>query len=350
MGAILGILFHSLGGLAAGSFYMPYTKVKGWAWESYWIVGGIFSWLIVPFLAAWLTVPGFMHILAGGEFGTLALTYILGLLWGIGGLSFGLGIRYLGMSLGNSVALGFSAAFGSLVPSIYYAFSPTEGKISMMDMLAGTGGRIVLFGIFLCLVGIAVAGKAGMMKENELERSGETPPTDEFDLKKGLAIAAISGVLSAFFSFGIEAGKPLANSVVEMGVDPLFQNNVSFVVILWGGLTTNLVWTTFLSLRNHSYGNFTDSTTPIWNNIQLSALAGTIWYMQFFFYGMGESKLGSGASSWILHMSMIILTGNLWGIYRKEWKPVSAKTKWTVAVGILTIALSVALVGIGNAI
>ena len=348
MQAILGVLFHSLGGIAAGSFYMPYLKVKGWAWETYWMLGGVVSWLIIPPLAAWITVPGFADIISEGSSQILFITFLMGLLWGIGGLSYGLGIRYLGMSLGNSVILGFCAAFGALVPSIYYNINPTEGKISFTDMLGTSGGQVVLLGVFICLVGIAIAGKAGMMKEGELSDEEKKKTVAEFSLVKGLIIAVISGILSAFFSFGIEAGKPLADAAVEAGFDPLYQNNVTFVVILWGGLTTNFVWTTYLSLKNKSYLDYTNKSTPVSKNILLSSSAGFIWYLQFFFYGMGESELGNGASSWILHMSTIILTANLWGIYRKEWRGVATKTKWTIGTGIAVILLSVVLVGIGN--
>jgi|TARA_B110000483_G_scaffold88846_1_gene109580 L-rhamnose-H+ transport protein len=348
MQAILGVLFHSLGGVAAGSFYMPYNKVKKWAWESYWMVGGTVSWLIVPPLAAWLTVPGFAEIIAASSGQILYFTFAMGLLWGVGGLSYGLGIRYLGMSLGNSVVLGFCAAFGAIVPSIYYNLNPREGKISFTDMMATSGGQFVLLGVLVCLIGIAISGKAGMMKENELSEEEKKKTIAEFSLYKGLAIAVLSGILSSFFNFGIEAGKPLADAAVLAGYNPLYQNNVTFVVILWGGLTTNLVWTTILSIKNKSYTDFTNKSTPIAKNIMFSALAGGIWFLQFFFYGMGESKLGNGASSWILHMSTIILTANMWGIYRKEWKGVAAKTKWTITIGIVVILLSVVLVGIGN--
>jgi L-rhamnose-H+ transport protein len=348
MQAILGVLFHSLGGVAAGSFYMPYNKVKKWAWESYWMVGGTVSWLIVPPLAAWLTVPGFAEIIAASSGQILYFTFAMGLLWGVGGLSYGLGIRYLGMSLGNSVVLGFCAAFGAIVPSIYYNLNPREGKISFTDMMATSGGQFVLLGVLVCLIGIAISGKAGMMKENELSEAEKKKTIAEFSLYKGLAIAVLSGILSSFFNFGIEAGKPLADAAVLAGYNPLYQNNVTFIVILWGGLTTNLVWTTILSIKNKSYTDFTNKSTPIAKNIMFSALAGGIWFLQFFFYGMGESKLGNGASSWILHMSTIILTANMWGIYRKEWKGVAAKTKWTITIGIMVILLSVVLVGIGN--
>jgi L-rhamnose-H+ transport protein len=349
MQVLLGILYHSIGGIASGSFYMPFNKVKGWAWESYWIVGGLFSWLIVPPLAAWITVPGFAEIISASSNQIFFFTFLMGLLWGIGGLSYGLGVRYLGMSLGNSVVLGFCAAFGAIVPSIYYNINPTEGKISFTDMLASPGGQLVLFGVFVCLAGIAISGWAGMMKEGELSEEEKKKSVAEFSLVKGLIIAVLSGILSSFFNFGIEAGKPLADAAVAAGFNPLYQNNVTFVVIMWGGLTTNFIWTTILSLKNKSYTDFKNKSTPIAKNILFSALAGTTWYLQFFFYGMGESKMGNGASSWILHMSTIILTANMWGIYRKEWKGVAAKTKWTITAGIAVILLSVVLVGIGNA-
>ncbi len=350
MNVLLGIIFHSIGGFASGSFYMPFKKVKGWAWESYWIIGGLFSWLIVPPLAAWLTVPGFAAIISSTSGSILKITYLMGLLWGIGGLTYGLGVRYLGMSLGNSVILGFCSAFGALVPSIYYSIYPTAGKISLIYMLGHPGGQLVLIGVLVCLIGIAISGTAGWRKEKELSPEQTQASVQEFSLIKGLIIATISGILSSFFNFGIEAGKPMAEEAVKAGFNPLFQNNVTFVVILWGGLTTNIVWTTILNLKNKTYGNFVDLKKPLLNNYFFAALAGTTWFLQFFFYGMGESKLGNGASSWILHMSTIILTANMWGLYNKEWKGVSAKTFRTFVVGIAVILLSVVIVGIGNSI
>lgn len=348
MQALLGIIFHSIGGIASGSFYMPYNKVKGWAWESFWIFGGLFSWLIVPPIAAWLTIPGFAEIISNGSARVLWFTFLMGLLWGVGGCSYGLGVRYLGMSLGNSVVLGFCAAFGAIVPSIYYNINPTSGKISFTDMMATPGGRLVLLGVIVCIAGIVISGKAGIMKEKDLSPEEQKKSIAEFSLVKGLIIAVISGILSSFFNFGIEAGKPLADAAELSGCNPLFRNNVTYIVLLWGGLTTNFIWTTILSIKNRSYKDFVNRKTPISRNMMFSALAGTTWFLQFFFYGMGESKLGNGASSWILHMSTIILTANLWGIYRKEWKGVNDATKRTIIIGIATIIISVFLVGIGN--
>lgn len=357
MGIILGVIFHFIGGFASGSFYMPFKKVRNWHWESYWIIGGLFSWLIVPPLAAYLTIPDFADIIRQTDSSVLGWTFVMGLLWGIGGLTYGLGVRFLGMSLGNSVVLGFCSAFGALIPSIYYNFSPHEGKITFTQMLGSDGGRMVLLGVLVCLTGIFICGRAGMRKEKELSEENKKASVAEFNLIKGLIVATISGILSACFNFGIESGKPMAEVANQawQATHPgqgnfLYSNNVTYVVLLWGGLTTNFIWCMILNAKNKSFGDYTDKRSPLLSNYLFAALAGTTWFLQFFFYGMGESKLGNGASSWILHMAFIILVSNMWGIALKEWKGVSSKTKTTITIGILTIVASVMIVGYGNSL
>jgi L-rhamnose-H+ transport protein len=358
MGVLLGVLFHFTGGFASGSFYMPYKKVKGWSWESFWIVGGLFSWLIVPPLAAYLTIPGFMDIITGSSSGILGTTYLMGLLWGIGGLTYGLGVRYLGVSLGSSIILGLCSIFGAIVPSIYYYFNPKEGKDTIADLFGTSWGQMVMLGLLLCVVGIVICGKAGGMKDKDLGSTGVDAAGSEFKLTKGLILAVISGVLSACFSFGIEAGTSMGITANELwkAANPsetgefLYRNNVIFVVILWGGLTTNFIWCMILNARNKSFGDYTNKRTPLIKNYLLCALGGTMWFLQFFFYGMGESKMGNGASSWILHMSFIILVANMWGIVLKEWKGVTKKTTTTIVIGIAVIIASVIIVGIGNSL
>jgi L-rhamnose-H+ transport protein len=350
MQILLGIIFHFIGGFASGSFYVPFRKVQGWSWESAWIVGGVFSWLIVPFIAAALTVPDFMGIIRSTDGGTLFWTYFFGLLWGIGGLTFGLAMRYLGMSLGMSVALGYCSAFGALVPSIYYSIQPVAGKVGIGAMIQSSGGQLILFGVAVCLAGIAICGRAGMLKEKELDDATKKEGVAEFDLTKGLFVATISGILSACFNFGIEAGKDMAAVAIEHGANPLFQNNVIFVVLLWGGLTTNFLWSMVLNYRNKSFDDYSNRQSALLRNYGWAALAGTTWFMQFFFYGMGESKMGNGASSWILHMAFIILISSAWGLFLKEWKGVSRRTFATILAGVGVILLSVLLVGIGNSL
>jgi L-rhamnose-H+ transport protein len=365
MNVILGILFHSLGGGASGSWYMPYNWVKQWRWEIYWITGGIFSWLLMPFLAVLLTTPDWQGILQASSGGVIRNTYIMGLLWGVGGLTYGLAIRYLGMSLGNSVLLGITAVVGSLglpvLRNIPGVAEMIPDGLAFSDLFASTGGRIVILGIMILLAGIILSGRAGILKDNELGNV-KVGVNSEFSLSKGLIIAVISGVLSAFFSFGIDAGKEMAIEARSLAVAQnypfltdsgegfkyLFENNIIFFVILWGGLTTNVIWTTALILKNKTGRDFIDKKTPLVSNYLFCALAGTTWFLQFFFYGMGETKIGNGASSWTLHMATIILTANMWGFYRKEWKGVSKRTYNTILAGIGAILLSVVVIGIAK--
>ena len=362
MGVILGVIFHFIGGFASGSFYIPYKKVKGWAWESYWIAGGIFSWLIVPPLAAYLTIPGFAEIIQQTGGSTLAITYLFGVLWGIGGLTYGLGVRYLGVSLGSSIILGLCMVFGALIPSIYYDMFPKEGKDTFTMLVSSNWGKTVMMGLLLCIIGIVVCGKAGMMKEKQLSAETATDPhgvkvKTEYKFGLGMLVSIVSGVLSACFNFALEAGKPMAETANEIwkAANPgdgefLFQNNVTYVVVLWGGLTTNFIWCMILNARNKTFSDYTNKKTPLLSNYLFAALAGTTWFLQFFFYGMGESKMGNGPSSWILHMAFIILVANMWGLILKEWKGVTKKTSTTIIAGIILIILSVLLVGYGNSL
>jgi L-rhamnose-H+ transport protein len=352
MQVLLGVIFHFIGGFASGSFYMPYKQVKGWNWESFWIVGGMFSWLIVPPVAAYLTIPGFVEIIQGTSGSILLLTYFFGVLWGIGGLTYGLGVRYLGVSLGSSIILGLCMVFGALIPALYYDVNTVEGQDTFSQMISSNWGLTVLGGLLLCVIGIVVSGKAGVMKEKEMKAVSA-----EYKFALGMTVAIVSGILSACFNFGLEAGQSMANvaNAVWVASHPgegefLYRNNVVYVVLLWGGLTTNFIWCMVLNFRNKTFGDYTNKTTPLLKNYLFSALAGTMWFLQFFFYGMGESKLGNGASSWILHMAFIILIANVWGLVLREWKGVGKKTNATIIAGIAIIILSVLLVGYGNSL
>ncbi|MFD2600237.1 L-rhamnose/proton symporter RhaT [Sphingobacterium corticis] len=351
MNALAGVIFHFIGGFASGSFYVPYKKVKDWSWEAMWILGGLFSWIIVPPLAAWITIPGFWKIIQNTDASTLGFTYLFGVLWGIGGLTYGLGVRFLGVSLGSSVMLGLSMVFGALTPAVYYFFNKVEGKHGIDYFFTDNAGICVLAGLLVCVLGVVLCGRAGMLKEKGMAHLSAEAKAG-YNFATGILVAIISGILSACFNFGIEAGKPMADVAnnVWKGANPnqgefLYQNNVSYIIILWGGFTTNFIWCFFLLLKNKTITDYRKTSAPRLKNLLLCALAGTTWYLQFFFYGMGESRLGNGASSWILHMAFIILISNAWGIILKEWKGVGKTTYNTIIIGILTIILSICIVG-----
>jgi L-rhamnose-H+ transport protein len=337
----LGVFLHSIGGLAAASFYVPYRKVKGWAWESFWLAGGFFSWIIAPWVVALLTAPDTIAILRESPPSSLFWAFFFGLLWGVGGLTFGLSMRYLGIALGYAIALGFCAAFGTLMIPLY--------KKEFGQLLTSASGLSILAGVGICLAGIAVSGAAGRSKERELPEAEKQATIREFDFVKGLAVAIFAGVLSACMNYGIIAGEPIATAAVNHGTPDLWKNSPVFVVVLAGGFTTNFLWCVFLNLRNHTGSDYRNPATPLLPNYLFCALAGTTWYLQFMFYGMGTTKMGPyNFSSWSLHMASIIIFSTLWGIALHEWRGTSLRTHRLIATGLAVLIASMLVVGYGN--
>lgn len=338
----LGVFLHAIGGFAAGTFYLPIRKIKGWSWESGWLVNGVFSWLIAPLVVASLVVPDLRGLLAAAPSSSLGWTYFFGLLWGIGGLTFGLSCRYLGLSLGYAVALGFCAFFGTIVPPIY------DGKFGAL--LSNSSGLVLLAGLAVCLVGIAVCGVAGMAKERDLADAENRGDRGEFSFFKGVLVALFAGVMSACMSFAFRAGAPIAEIATQHGVADLWKNTPVLVVILAGGFTTNALWCIFLNVKNRSAGDYLGKTEGnAKRNYLLAAIAGVTWYFQFMFYGMGTTKMGSYEfSSWTLHMAFIIVFSNLWAIRLGEWKETRPRTLRLILAGIAIVFLSTIVVGISN--
>jgi L-rhamnose-H+ transport protein len=338
----LGVLLHAIGGFAAGSFYIPFKKVRDWAWESYWLVGGVFSWIIAPWVVALLVVPGLLSILSEAPPSTIFWTYFFGVLWGIGGLTFGLSMRYLGMSLGYAIALGFCAAFGTIVPPIF--------KREFVDLLATTSGLITLAGILVCLMGIAICGWAGVSKERELSEEMKKETIKEFNFTKGVLVAMFAGVMSACMAFAIEAGEPIAVRAGQGGTASLWVNSPVYVFIFAGGFTTNFIWCVYLNRKNRTAGDYVNARqTPLLRNYLFSALAGITWYLQFMFFGMGKTRMGAyDFSSWTIHMAFIIVFSNLWGLFFREWKGTSRRTHSLIITGLMVLVLSTVVVGAGN--
>lgn len=374
----IGLIFHWIGGLASASFYIPYRGVKHWAWETYWLVGGFFSWIIAPWLLALIMTSDLFTVLSQASASTLFWTYFFGALWGIGGLTFGLTMRYLGISLGMAVALGYCAAFGTLMPPIFNGEFGTK--------VLGTGsGQTILAGVIVCLVGICISGLAGMTKEGEMSEAQKKAIIKEFNFKKGILVATFSGIMSSCFSYGLAAGEPIKQLTLQHGTTTLWQGLPVLVVVLLGGFTTNFIWCLFLNVKNRTGGQYFSSqaqdrpasslpivenaidapaeemarqaelaaasttSVPLLINYIFCAVAGVTWYLQFFFYTMGESQMGEYKfSSWSLHMASIIIFSTLWGIALKEWRGASRKAFTFLLLSLLVLVGSTVIIGYGN--
>jgi L-rhamnose-H+ transport protein len=376
----IGVIYHWIGGFASATNFIPFRGIKRWSWEIYWLIQGVAAWLIAPTLLASLFVPHLFHILHHAwltEPASIYYAIFWGILWGVGGLTFGLAIRYLGIALGYAIALGLCTAFGTLIPPIYHG--------QMGTILHETSGQVILLGVLICLIAVAVNGAAGYSKENETtpEEKAEAGETD-YNFGKGLAVAVFAGIMSSFFAFGLDAGAPLAKiAKAELLANhklDLWQNLPVLIVVLWGGFVTNFVWSAILIIKNRSIRQFAgepgnnpmrathaagntlvdfdpldpstyDRIAPrtLVNNYIFAALAGVIWYFQFFFYSMGQTKMGKyDFSSWTLHMASIIIFATLWGLALKEWRGTSRRTKVLVAAGLFLLVGSTIVVGYGN--
>ena len=381
----LGVFLHWLGGLASGSFYVPYKGVKKWSWETYWLVGGCFSWILCPWTFAYFMTNDLFGVLKQQSMETLGWTYFFGLLWGLGGLTYGLTMRYLGLSLGTGVALGYCAAFGTLVPPIFKYLTPNftvfAGSTSIVEIAQTTSGQVTLAGVAICMIGIAIAALAGYTKEAQMPEEQKKKSIKEFNFKKGILVATFCGIMSACFAFALQSGKSINAASLAAGTNAIWTGLPALPVLLLGGFTTNFIWCTYLNLKNRTGYQYlssqvrlehahhggsdggehapattgtaratpTDLQIPSLNNYLFSALAGTTWYFQFFFYTMGATQMGKyDFASWTLHMASIIIFATMWGWIFHEWKGSSKKVHLLITGGIATLILSTIVIGIGT--
>jgi len=337
MNTILGLLIIAIGSFGQSSSYVPIKKVKNWSWESFWITQGVFAWLIFPLLGALMALPSDVSLpdvlstAGSGVWGAIGY----GILWGIGGLTFGLSMRFLGVALGQSLALGTCSAFGTLIPAILKGDNLFQGD-----------GLILLIGVSIAIAGIAVIGYAGSLKSQNMSEEEKKKAVKDFALKKGILIALLAGVMSACFNLGLEAGAPIKARILELGGSDLLALNPVILLVTIGGFITNAVFCFSQNFKNKTFSDYTSSSGSVWaNNLLFCALAGLLWYSQFFGLGVGQSFFEPGsvimAFSWSILMSLNVLFSNFWGIILKEWKGAGQKTMIVLITGLLILIVSI---------
>lgn len=334
MNVLIGLLIIAIGSMGQSSSYVPIKKVKQWSWESFWLIQGIFAWLFFPYLGAQLAVPENSSLIELWQAGGALKACFYGMLWGIGGLTFGLSMRYLGVALGQSIALGTCAGFGTLLPAVFGG----------TDLFAGEG-LILLLGVCITLAGIAVIGYAGSLRAQRMSEEEKLAAVKEFALTKGLLVALLAGVMSACFNLGLEAGAPVLDKAKELGSSDLFALNPVILLVTMGGFITNAVYCLFQNKKNKTgIDYFKVSGSVLTNNVLFCALAGILWYSQFFGLGMGKSFFSDHpvmlAFSWSILMSLNVIFSNVWGIILKEWKGAGNKTLVVLFAGMLILIFS----------
>ncbi len=336
MEILLGLLIIAVGAFCQSSCYVPINKIKQWSWESYWIVQGVFAWLLLPFLGALLAVPSghcLTELFTSGNSFNIAMTMFFGVLWGVGGLTFGLSMRYLGVALGQSISLGTCAGLGTVLgPVMLNVFYPEANHLEKLTYA-------VIIGVVVTLIGIAVIGVAGNMKAQGLSEEEKKEAVKDFNFPKGVAIALLAGLMSACFSVGLEFGSGLHFAETA----DMFKTLPATMLVTCGGFVTNALYCFFQNSKNHTWGDY--AMKGVWgNNLLFCLLAGALWYSQFFGLSLGKGFLTQSpvllAFSWCILMALNVVFSNVWGIILKEWKGCSRKTIITLLIGILILIVS----------
>lgn len=339
---ILGTFLHAIGGVSASSCYTPQSKLKNWSWGTFWLVQAFFAWLLVPLLAGWLTVPGFFGILQSAPSSVFWGAFLLGALYGFGGMAFGLSIKHIGYSLTYTIAIGISAVLGTLTPLVLYG--------GLGDYFTRPGSGLIIIGMLISVAGVGMCGWAGFKKENDLKkRAGQI---GSFKMSAGLILAVFAGVLSAVFNLSLEHGQPIADMAAKNGAGN-FEGNAKMIVSTSGCFVVNFIWFVVLGLKQKTLKEFTVSEglsrSRLLKNMLWSALAGTLWFVQFLFYGLGHVQMGNYRFiSWVLHMSMLIFFSFGIGLIMKEWKNVSRNTYTTLLLALLTLVISFVVMTVGS--
>ena len=337
MDILIGLIIIAGGAFCQSSCYVPINKIKDWSWESYWIVQGVFAWLLLPLLGAFLAVPEghcLCELITDTPSFNIWMTILFGVLWGVGGLTFGLSMRYLGVALGQSIALGTCAGLGTIMgPVLLNVFFPELNALSSLTFA-------VILGVAVTLVGIAVIGVAGSMKAASLSEEEKKAAVKDFNFPKGLAIALLAGFMSGCFNVGLEFGKDI--NFGDLTPD-MYKTLPATLLVTLGGFVTNAVYCFYQNSKNKTWGDY--AKTSVWgNNALFCLLAGALWYSQFFGLSLGKGFLTESPTlmtlAFCILMALNVTFSNVWGIILKEWKGCSQKTIAVLVVGLIILVFS----------
>ncbi|HTY63992.1 MAG TPA: L-rhamnose/proton symporter RhaT [Acidobacteriota bacterium] len=342
LNAPLGIGIFTLGGLAGAVFYLPFKKVKGWAWESYWLVYAVFGLILVPWLLTFATSPNVLSVIKAAPARELTYCFLCGAAWGFGGLTWGLMIRYLGIGLGLAMGAGLTSAAGTLIPPML------KGNAAIAAMFTTTGGIASVVSAAVSLIGIVFVGMAGRSKEGELSEEQKRKTVAEFNFRKGILLAIFSGLMSSAMSFGLQGGQSMQKAALtlEPRTSMIWSGMPVLAVVLLGGFAVNIIWCLFLNVKNHSSGDYVRKGVPVLPNLIFAGIAGAVWCSQFICFKTGEPKMGNTSYiGWAVLMASQIFFSQLLGIALGEWKGTGKKTRGLLTTGLLLLIASAVIAG-----
>lgn len=338
---IAGTGVFLLGGVAAAVYLLPFRAIKGWAYETGWLVSVLAGWLVFPLAFDMAVIPDFASVLEATSPAALLRSFACGVLWGVGALCWALMVRYLGIGLGLGIGAGLCAAAGTLLPPVCTGHA--------VDLVATPSARMVLAGVCIALAGIVAVGMAGRLKEGEMSDEDKKKAVAEFNFKKGLLTAIVAGVASAGINFGLQGAPEMEQAAIAAGASPTWAGMPVLTVVLWGGVLTQIAWAVWQHRRNRSFGDYRRVSVVQARNFVLAVSVGVIGVMQFVLQKAGEPLMGEFRYvSFAVLMSSAVFFSTILGILLGEWKGTSVKTKGLLAAGVAVLAAGFTVMALGG--
>jgi L-rhamnose-H+ transport protein len=337
MPLLLGFLLVLLAGLLQGTFILPMTLVRKWSWEHTWATFSLLGMIVFNWIITLLFAPNIFAVYAASPPRDLAILALFGLGWGIGAVLFGLGMARLGMALGYPIIMGLIASLGALIPLLVF-FPQTLLTPRGMILLVGTA--VVVIGIAVC--SIAGSRKAPMAIKSDTVRSNT--------LTSGLVIAVLAGILSCLPNIGMAFGKNLIAAAEMLGVSRASSVNTVWALLFTLGSVANLAYCLYLMFSKNTFHEYWNAEAP--RNLTLSALMALMWIGSFYLYGAGAARLGRWGlvAGWPLFISISIVTGNIWGLWRGEWQGAPASARRWLNLGLVILIVAVIVVALSNSV
>lgn len=341
-----GIALHAVGGIAAATCYISQKGAPKWSWQTFWIVFCLTAWFLMPVVVSAITIPELLTVLWEAPPAVVLKITLLGAAYGFGGMAFAVAIRHIGFSLTYAIAIGISAVFGTLVPAILNG--------TLIQNFQKPGGMVVLAGFIVSIIGVAVAGRAGFMKENELGTQDEGSELDapKFNMKKGLGLVLLAGVLSGIFGVAVAGGTEIDSIAIAHGAKEGFAGYAKYIFITGGTLITNLIWWGIVCVRKKTLNEFVKvegGSGKLALYYLMGIIAGVLWFGQFLFYEQGHVRMGDFKFiSWGIHMAMLVFFSFGVGLIFKEWNNCSRKTLAVLITGLIVLTGSFGLITYGS--
>lgn len=327
---LIGIILVIVATFFQGSFGLGMKYMNPLKWEAWWLVHAVVAMILIPTVWAYIVTPDLFTVISQASTDTILYAMLFGAMWGVGGILFGKSVPYIGMSLTYGIVLGLCAAAGSLIP--FFSNSSPEMMASLPKVIGG---------VVLLVIGVAFAAYAGIIKDKAT--ANEEGGSENKNLKTGLIIAVLSGLLSAALGIGFANGIDIKQLAENAGASVMNSSLAVWVVVLWGGFIINAGYAVFLLTKNKTWNSF--STPNAGKAYMWAIIASVFWFGALGIYGQGATLMGDlgAVIGWPILMGGGLIISNVWAYRSGEWNGAPKALK-TLLLGIAVIVIGIVVI------